>query len=52
MDVQVQFLDSASEFKPPPRDTRGVLVIVLENHREDLVAIKAQVPGGHRDDGQ
>lgn len=36
----------ADDFKPPPSDGRGILVLALPNHRDDLRTIEGQLPGG------
>jgi hypothetical protein len=43
---QITDLVSAADFKPPPGDGQGVLVLALENHLNDLRAIELRVPGG------
>jgi hypothetical protein len=43
--LQAEHLRRAADFRPPD-DGRGVLVLALENHVEDLKAIEARVPGG------
>jgi 4-amino-4-deoxy-L-arabinose transferase-like glycosyltransferase len=44
--LQITDLASAADFKPPPHDGQGVLVVILENHLNDLRVIEARVPGG------
>ncbi len=39
-------LQRASDFKRPPPDGRGIKLIVLENHRDDLRAIQPMLPPG------
>jgi uncharacterized membrane protein len=43
--IQAENLKRAADFKPP-NDGRGILVLALEDHVEDLRAIQALVPGG------
>jgi len=39
-------LKSAEEFNAPPSDGRGILVLALPNHRDDLRTIEGRLPGG------
>ena len=45
-DIPIENLKGAADFKPPPADGRGVVVVALQHRLEDLKAIESRVPGG------
>jgi hypothetical protein len=45
-DVEAENLKSAADFRPPPPDGLGIVVIALEHRFQDLKSIEARVPGG------
>jgi hypothetical protein len=47
--IPAQDLTSAANFRGPPTDGRGLLVLALEQHLNDLKAIEARVPGGQEE---
>jgi hypothetical protein len=43
---QAQDLTSVADFRGPPADGRGVLILALEQHLNELRALEARLPGG------
>ena len=48
--LKAENVKNVDEFKAPPSDGQGVLILALPNHRDDLRAIEPQVPGGEERD--
>ena len=44
--IEAENVKTAEEFKAPPADGRGILLLALPERRDDLRAIEGQVPGG------
>jgi Dolichyl-phosphate-mannose-protein mannosyltransferase len=45
-DVQPENLKTAADFKPPPPDGRGIVIVALDHRIQELRAIEARLPGG------
>lgn len=48
--LQAENVKSPDEFTVPPSDGRGILILALPNHRDDLRAIEPKVSGGEERD--
>lgn len=48
--IKAENVKSPDDFKVPPSDGRGILLLALPNHRDDLRAIEPRLPGGEERD--
>jgi hypothetical protein len=45
-DVPIEHLKNAADFKPPPADGRGIVIVALEHRLNDLKLLEQLLPGG------
>jgi hypothetical protein len=48
--IKAENVKSPDDFKVPASDGRGILILALPNHRDDLRAVEPRVPGGEERD--